>query len=171
MTQAYEVGVSGPERTSSSGVNPSADRADERSVGAIVTDLWEKTETLVRQEMRLGIAEAEEKVDQLKGELDDRLKTLKLELAAKAIGGAVAIGGALALVAAVVLLLSEAMPPWLAALVTGVVFGGVGFALLKREVKLPSPPPAEELIPQRTVASIKADTQAIEEASHGTTNS
>jgi hypothetical protein len=170
MTQAYEVDVAAPDHPSSSAASPSSDR-DQRSVGAIVTDLWEKTETLVRQEMRLGLAEAEEKVDLLKVELDDRLNTLKLELAAKAIGGAVAIGGALALVAAVVLVLSEAMPPWLAAIVTGVVFGGGGFALLKREVKLPSPPPAAEFIPQRTVASIKADTKAIEEASHGTTNS
>lgn len=162
MTQTYEVGVSGSDRPTSSGVNPSGDRGDQRSIGAIVTDLWEKTETLVRQEMRLGIAEAEEKVDRLKVELDHRLNSLKLELAAKAIGGAAAIGGALALVAAVVLLLAEALPPWLAALVTGVVFGGLGFALLKREVKLPSPPTAARFIPQRTVASIEADTKAIE---------
>jgi hypothetical protein len=170
MTQAYEVGGAAPESSSSPQGTTPGEPGDQRSFGEIVTHLWENTEALVRQEMRLGLAEAEEKVDLLKLELDDRLKSLKLELAAKAIGAALAIAGVLALVAAVVLLLAEVMPPWIAALVTGGVFSGVGFALLKREVKLPSPPPAAELIPQRTVASIKADTQAIEEASHGTTH-
>jgi hypothetical protein len=163
MTQAYQVGSA-----SDDGAEQSQTREDERGIGEVVTDLWEKAESLLRQEMRLGIAEAEEKVDLLKADLDDRLAKLKLELAAKAIGGAVAIGGALALVACVVLLLSEAMPPWIAALLTGVVFAGVGVALLRRKVELPPPPSAADLAPQRTVANIKADTQAIEEASHGT---
>jgi hypothetical protein len=144
------------------------ERTNERSVGALVTDLWEKTETLVRQEMRLGITEAEEKVDHLKYELDDRVKTLKLEVAAKAVGGAIAAGGALALVATLVLLLAYVMPPWLAALITGCVLSGVGFALLKRDVKLPATPPARELVPQRTIKNVKTDIQAIEEASRGT---
>jgi hypothetical protein len=163
MTQAYEVGAPldvAPEKARASG--------DQRTVGEVVTHLWENAETLVRQEMRLGIAEAEEKVELLKADLDDRLAKLKLELAAKAIGGAVAIGGALALVAGIVLLLSEVMAPWVAAFLTGVVFAGIGVALLKRKVELPAPPSAADLIPQRTVANIKADTQAIEEASHGT---
>jgi hypothetical protein len=141
---------------------------DERPVGVVVTDLWEKAETLVRQEMRLGIAEAEEKVDLLKADLDERITKLKLELAAKAVGGAVAVGGALAVVAAVVLLLAQVMPPWLAALLTGIVFGGLGFVLLRRKVDLPSLPPAAELMPQRTVNTVKTDIKAIEEASRGT---
>jgi len=160
MTQAFRIEVPEPET--------STEAHDERPIGAVVTDLWEKAETLVRQEMRLGIAEAEEKVDQLKVELDDRMKVLKLELAAKAIGGAVAICGALALAATLVLLLAEVMQPWLAALITGAALSGVGVALLMRDVKLPSAPSASELVPQRSVANIKADTQAIQEASHGT---
>jgi hypothetical protein len=145
------------------------DRTDGRSIGALVTDLWEKTETLVRQEMRLGITEAEEKVDHLKVELDDRVKTLKLEMAAKAVGGAIAIGGALSLVASVVLLLAYVMPPWLAAVITGCVLSGIGFALLKRDVKLPAMQSARELVPRRTVENVKTDIHAIEEASRGTT--
>ncbi|HET6339909.1 MAG TPA: phage holin family protein [Polyangiales bacterium] len=62
----------------------------------------------------------------------------------------------------------EVMPPWTAALLTGVVFTGIGVAVLRRKVELPPPPSAADLVPQRTVANIKADTQAIEEASHGT---
>jgi len=164
MTQPYKV-----ELNAAAGAQGQSHGSDNRSVGALVTDLWEKTETLVRQEMRLGIAEAEEKVEILKGDLDKRIQLLKLELAAKAIGAAVAIGGALALVAMIVLLLSEVMAPWLAALVTGVVLSGIGAALLMKEVKLPPAPSASELAPQRTVQSIKADTHAIEEAIHDTT--
>jgi hypothetical protein len=163
MTQAYEVGPA-----SDDALEKARATEDGRAIGEVVTDLWEKAEALVRQEMRLGIAEAEEKVDLLKADLDDRLAKLKLELAAKAIGGAVAIGGAFALVASIVLLLSEVMTPWAAALLTGAVFVGVGVALLRRKVELAPPPSAAVLVPQRTVASIKADTQAIEEASHGT---
>jgi hypothetical protein len=162
MTAGYEVGAA------SDDAEQSRTSADERAIGQVVTDLWEKAETLVRQEMRLGIAEAEEKVDLLKAELDGRLAKMKLEIAVKAIGGGVATGGALALVACIVLLLSQVMVPWVAALVTGAVITGIGIALLKRKVELPRPPSAADLTPQRTIANIKADTQAIEEASHGT---
>jgi len=163
MTQPYQVEISG------SAAQPRSDGGEDRTVGALVTGLWEKTETLVRQEMRLGITEAEEKVDILKVDLDNRLKQLKLELAAKAIGGAVAIGGALALVAMIVLLLAKVMAPWAAALVTGAVLSGIGAALLARDVKLPPLPSPAELVPQRTATSIKEDTKAIEEAIRDTT--
>lgn len=163
MSQAYEIQpASIPERST-----PRASE-DERPIGAIVTHLWENTERLVRQEMKLGLTEAEEKVELLKHELSDRLQELKRELAAKAIGGAVAVAGALAVVAAIILLLAQVMMPWLAALLTGVVCSGVGYALLKREVELPAPPPAAALVPERTIETLKADTRAIEEATHGT---
>ena len=162
MTQLYEV-----ERTRTPAI-PDARDSDPRAIGEIVTDLWENAETLVRQEIKLGLTEAEEKVDALKVELDDRLRRLKLELTAKAIGGAVSIGGALALVAAIVLLLAEVMWPWLAAVITGAVLCGVGIALLKRDVKVPPLPPAQALMPKRTIANIQADTHAIQEATHGT---
>ncbi|HKU40874.1 MAG TPA: phage holin family protein [Polyangiales bacterium] len=162
MTLPYEV-----EGTRAPGERRPAD-ADSRPIGAIVTDLWEKTETLVRQEMKLGLTEAQERVDALKVELDDRVQRLKLEAAAKAVGGAITIGGALALVAAIVLLLAQVMWPWLAALITGIVLCGAGFALLKRDVKIEPLPNAEEFAPKRTIANIKADTHAIQEATHGT---
>ena len=141
---------------------------DQRPIGVIVNDIWEKAETLVRQEMRLGLTEAQEKVDVLKVELDDRLRTLKLEAAAKAVAGALTAGGSLALVAAIVLLLAQVMWPWLAALITGAVLCIAGAVMLKRPVKLPPAPNAGELIPGRTIKNIKADIHAIEEASHGT---
>jgi len=132
-----------------------------RPIGAIITDLWEKTETLVRQEMRLGIAEAEEKVDALKVELDDKIKQLKLELFAKAIGGVIAFAGLLTVVASIVSALALAMPVWLAALMVGAVLALGGVVLLKREAKLPAPPSPSALIPERTIENVKRDMETI----------
>jgi hypothetical protein len=162
MTQAYEVASWQPETALSE--RSSAD-GSERTIGAIVTDLWEKTEVLVRQEMRLGIAEAEEKVDALKIDLEGKVEKLKLELASRAIGGAVAFAGLLTIVAAVVLLLAMAMPPWLAALLVGAAFAVGGGFLLKRSA---APSPSAAFIPERTIESTNRDLHTIEEATHDT---
>jgi len=165
MTPAYEVASRQP--ASGASERSGAD-GSERSIGTIVTDLWEKTEVLVRQEMRLGIAEAEEKVDALKIDLQGKVEQLKIELTAKAIGGLVAFAGLLTIVAAIVLLLAMAMEPWLAALLVGVVFAVGGGLLLKREMKLPAAPSRAALTPERTIESTKRDLHAIEEATHDT---
>jgi hypothetical protein len=115
------------------------DRTDERSLGAIVTDLWEKTEKIVRQEMKLGLTEAEEKIESLKIELTGEAQELKRDLIAKAIGGVVAFAGLLVIAAAIVLVLALWMKPWLAALLVGVVLSAAGAFLLKREVHVPKP--------------------------------
>lgn len=139
-----------------------------RPIGAIVTDLWEKTETLVRQEMRLGIAEAEEKVEALKVDLDGKVQQLKLELYAKAIGGVIAFAGLLTIIAGIVAILALAMPLWLAALIVGVGLALGGTVLLKRETKLPELPPPAALVPERTIENVKRDIHAMEETVHDT---
>jgi putative superfamily III holin-X len=106
----------------------------DRSLGAIVTDLWEKTEKIVRQEMKLGITEAEEKIESLKIELEGKADDLKHDLIAKAIGGLVAFAGLLVIAAAIVLVLALWMKPWLAASIVGVALSATGAFLLKREV-------------------------------------
>ena len=147
----------------SSATEPEATGADPRPLTAIINDVWEKLEFLVRQEMRLGIAEAEEKADLLKRELEERVDHLKLELAAKALGGAIAFTGLLALVSALILLLSRAMPAWGAALIVGFVLSGAGVLLLKRKVETKGLD-TKELVPQRTINSLKQDAQRITEA-------
>lgn len=94
--------------------------SSQREVGAIVADVWENAEKLVRQELELGLAE-----------LDRRVDKLKIGLTTAAIGGAVLYGGVLTLLAAVVLGLSEVMAPWLAALIVGLVVTGIGAAMGK----------------------------------------
>jgi hypothetical protein len=162
VTTAYKVAPVDP----AEGETQTGDGA--RPIGAIVTDLWEKTETLVRQEMRLGIAEAEEKVDALKVDLDHKVQQLKLELFAKAIGGVVAFAGILTIIAGIVAALALAIPLWLAALVVGAGLALGGMALLKREARIPDPPPASALIPERTIHNVKRDIHAIEETVHDT---
>lgn len=155
MNQPYDIVPAGQ---TGAGADPDGGT---RPIGAIVTDLWEKTETLVRQEMRLGIAEAEEKVDALKIELDDKVQKLKLELFAKAIGGVIAFAGLLAVIAGIVAALAMAIPLWLAALVVGIALAAGGAVLLKREMKLPSPPSPAALIPERTIENVKRDMETI----------
>jgi hypothetical protein len=93
----------------------------ERPVGEIVADLWQNTEKLVRQEMELGLAE-----------IDDRVDYLKRELMLKVTGGVLLLGGYLSMLAAVILLLSKAIDPWLSALIVGAALLGLGYLFEQR---------------------------------------
>jgi hypothetical protein len=97
--------------------------AGERAVGEIVSDLWQNTEKLVRQEMQLGLAE-----------IDDRVDKIKTELMIKVVGGAVLHAGFLAIVASIIFLLAKVMDPWLSALIVGVVMLGAGYLLEQRKL-------------------------------------
>jgi len=92
--------------------------SQEREVGAIVADMWENGEKLVRQEIDLGLAELQIRADKLKASLLEG-----------AIMGAIYNAGAMVLLAAVVLGLSEVMAPWLAALLVAVAALGTGYTL------------------------------------------
>lgn len=93
----------------------------EREVGKIVADVWENAEKLVRQELELGLAEIDRRVDKL-----------KTGLMTAAIGGAVLYAGVLVLLAAVVMGLANVMAPWLAALLVGVLVTGAGAFMSQR---------------------------------------
>jgi hypothetical protein len=93
----------------------------ERELSAILTNMWENGEVLVRQEMDLGLKE-----------IDIRVDKLKQSLLMGTIGGATLYAGILVLLAAVVLGLSKVMEPWLAALIVGVVITGAGALLVTR---------------------------------------
>jgi hypothetical protein len=94
---------------------------DTRPLGAIIAELWENTERLARQEISLGLAQIDQRVDRLKG-----------DLTRVTMGGAVIYAGVLALVASMVMLLAKVIDPWLSALIVGFVVSGSGYALLKR---------------------------------------
>jgi hypothetical protein len=93
----------------------------EREVGKIVADVWENAEKLVRQELELGLAEIDRRVDKL-----------KVGLISATIGAATLYAGILVLLAALVLGLSNVMQPWLAALIVGGIVTGIGATLSQR---------------------------------------
>jgi hypothetical protein len=141
-----------------------ASRGPERPLGEIVNDAWQQAETLIRQELQLAVADAQERVDKLKVELEGDVDRLKAELITKAVGGAVGFIALLLLSATLVLLLAEVMKPWLAALLVSVVIGAAGYAMLRRRLHLPDARIARELIPERAEHSVKQDVKAIQEA-------
>jgi len=143
MTDRYIQGVP-------VGTPPDLGSKPEKPIRDVLIELWENTETLLRQEMKLASVEIDQKVDRV-----------KKEATAFAIGGAFLHAGLLALVAGVILLLAEAIDnPWLAALIVGVVLAGVGFFLVKREPKNI----AADLVPEHTIKSVKKDVQTFREA-------
>jgi len=122
----------------------------ERPVSEIVTELWENTEKLARQEIQLALAELDRKVD-----------GVKKDVLAATIGGSIAYAGVLALVAGLILLLSKAIDPWLAAIIVGVVVSGIGFALIQKGKKDLT---AENLVPEQTVRSVERSANTFKEA-------
>jgi len=129
-----------------SAVNGQSAGLRESSTGELLKQLSEKSSELVRQELELAKAELSEKGKQ----------------AGKGAGilGAAGVVGLLAagaLTAFLILLLSEAMDAWVAALIVTVVYGAVAAVLgLKGRDKVrESMPPA----PEETVESVKEDVQ------------
>ena len=124
--------------------------SSERPLGELVSELWENSETLVRQEFKLAVAE-----------LDSRVDDAKTGLQHAAAGGAVLYAGLLAVVAALILLLAEVMAPWLAAALVGIVVMGIGFAVLRSGSQRLRP---ENMKPERSIDSIRRDVGSFQEA-------
>lgn len=112
-----------------------ASPATERELRAVLGDLFEHSETLVRQEVELG-----------KAELHLRVDRAKVALRRGAISAGLYYAAYLTTLATLVLLLAEWMAPWIAALIVAVVAGAgaVVFTRLGKEalddVKRPALP-------------------------------
>jgi uncharacterized membrane protein YqjE len=118
----------------------------ERPVSDLVKQLASQTSTLVRQELDLAKAEMTEKAT-IAGK------------GAGLIGGAAVVGllAAGALTACLILVLSEAMDAWLAALIVAVVMGAVAAVLgLAGRNKVRQAAPA---VPEQTVETVKEDVE------------
>jgi hypothetical protein len=127
--------------------------ADQRSVAQLVGDATNQLSTLIRDEIRLAIAEL-----QSKGK--------RLGIGAGLLGGAgvVAFYGGAALLAGLIMLLAEVMVAWLAAFVVGaavLVVAAVLAALGKRQASRGVPP-----VPEEAVEGIKRDIAAVREGAH-----
>jgi hypothetical protein len=93
----------------------------EPELKAIVADLWQNSERLVQQELQLALSE-----------LDIRVDRAKVALRQAAIAGGLFHAAYLTTLATLVLLLSQAMAPWLAALLVAVVASAGAYAFARR---------------------------------------
>ena len=119
---------------------------ENRPVTELLRELSEQTSTLVRQELELA-----------KLELTDKGK--RAGTGAGMFGGAGIIGlyAVGALTAALILLLSQALTGWLAALIVAVAYGALAGALAisgRSQIKQATPP-----VPQQASESVKEDVQ------------
>lgn len=127
-----------------------ASPSEERSAGELVKQLSEQVSALVREEVKLA-------------QLEMTRKGKQLGVGAGMIsgGGLIALYGVGCLIACAVLAISEALAPWLSALIVGLVLlavAGVAGQAGKRRMKKAAPP-----VPVETVDSVKADVGQIKE--------
>ncbi|WP_409492349.1 phage holin family protein [Amycolatopsis sp. cmx-11-12] len=114
------------------------EKTEDRSVGELVSDLSDEVKRLVRDEMRLAVAE-----------LQGKGKRMGLGAGLFGAAGLFALFGVATLIVAVVLALALVMPAWLAAVVTGaalLLIGGLSAVVGKKEIASATPPVPEEAI-------------------------
>ena len=92
---------------------------DERPLVELVSEIKDKAETLVQQEVALGLAE-----------LDDRAARISSDLKQSAAGGAVVLSGVLVLLAAATLFVAQFVEAWIAALLVGLAVTLPGLAMV-----------------------------------------
>ncbi|NIJ13394.1 hypothetical protein FHU38_003738 [Saccharomonospora amisosensis] len=123
---------------------------DERSVAQLVTDLSEQTSRLVRDEMKLAMAE-----------LQSKGKRLGVGAGLAGAAGVIAFFGAGTMLAAAVLALALVLPAWAAALVIGgglLLLAGLIGLIGKGQVRRASPP-----VPREAVDSVRKDIDTVRE--------
>ncbi|MQA63711.1 MAG: phage holin family protein [Actinophytocola sp.] len=128
-------------------------RTEERPVGQLVGEASEQLTRLVRDEMRLAVAELQQKGK--RGGVGTGLFGA---------AGVLAFYGGAALVATVILALATVIAPWLAALLVGIgvlLVAGVVALVGKKQFGAATPP-----VPEQTVNSVKADVNAVKEGLH-----
>lgn len=126
---------------------------DDRSLGALISELAQDTTTLVQQEVALAKAEMSEKASQV-----------SRGIATLAIGGVVLLAGLLALLDFAIYGLAELLPedlsPWLGALIVGVIVAVIGFIMLQSGRKKIQ---STTLTPNRTATSLQRDKEMVKE--------
>jgi hypothetical protein len=118
------------------------DRADDRSLSDLFSELSRETSVLVRKEVELATTE-----------MTAKLRTAGGHAATIGTGGALTHAGLLILLAAVVLGLAQlGVPAWLSALIVAVVVMVVGYSMVRKGA---SRMRTTQLAPTRTIESLK----------------
>jgi predicted phage tail protein len=121
----------------------------ERPLGELFSELANETSNLVRNEVALA-----------KIELTQKATTIGKNVGFLAVGGAVAYAALLAITAALIMLLAQAMPAWLAAVIIGLIIAGVAWLLISKAL---TELRKTELTPPKTVETLKEDAQWIKD--------
>ena len=135
--------------------SPSQSRSpqNDRSLGALISELAQDTTTLVQQEVALAKAEISEKTSRV----GRSISTL-------AIGALVLLAGLLVLIDFAIYGLAELLPadlsPWLGALIVGVILAVIGYIILQSGRKKIE---STTVIPERTAASLQRDKAMVKE--------
>lgn len=126
-----------------------ARESEELSIGELFGKLARDTGTLLRQEVRLVVAETR-----------TNLGKATHGFAWLATGALLGLSGFFALVAALILLLSLWIPAWAAAGVVAIVIGAIGFAVLNQGWSMLK---GSDYLPDESIESIKEDTEWLKE--------
>jgi hypothetical protein len=124
-------------------------RGDARSIGDLLADLRAQSGALIRQEAKLATAEMTHK-----GAAAAR------QVALIALGALLGVVSAAALAAALVLGLAAFVSPWLSALLVGAATGVAAYAVVAKGI---AGLRAVDLVPTRTIESLQANRDALEE--------
>jgi hypothetical protein len=127
---------------------PMETKAEEQSIGALLSNLGQDIRTLVRQEVQLARAEVSEKTSQVGS-----------GIVSIAVGGVVVFAGIFVLLQAAIYGLHDAIEAWspglwVPALIIGVIVAIVGYVLLQKGRRNLQP---ASLAPQRTVSTLRED--------------
>ena len=116
---------------------------ENRSLSDLFGKLANEKSILVRQEVALA-----------KVEVAQSAREVGKNVANLIIGGAIAYASLLAIIAALIMLLGRVMPEWGAALLVGVLIGGVAWLLIGRALAALQ---QAEMTPRKTVETLKED--------------
>lgn len=133
---------------SSNSVPPGS--ADSEPASALLMRLLNDASALLRNEIALA-----------KSEVFHALTQAKTGAMNIAMGAAVVVAGALALLAAAILVLALIVPPWLAALIVGILLVGIGVVMLITGKKKVAP---SAFTLERTQESLRRDTEVLRRA-------
>src|SRR5687768_14391180 len=136
----------------------------EQSIGTLLKELTDESRTLLRQEVALAKAEMSEKVSRV-----------GRNVAFLVIGGAVAYAGVIVLLGAASIgltvalanVMSEAIAAWLGPLIVGVVVALIGYGLIQKAI---STLKRERLVPDKTIDSIRENTEWLKDQMKNTGN-
>jgi uncharacterized membrane protein YqjE len=123
--------------------------AEERSLGALISDLLQDIRFLFSQELSLA-----------KKELSEKVAGVAQSAVTIGIGAVLATGGLFVFMAALVLVLDLFMPAWVAALVLSLVFLAVGGLLVFLGIqKIRN----TRVVPERTMRTVEEGVQRVKE--------